>query len=43
MLRSKIEKLSGFSKYKIIRFLNKLIEENIIEKVGMRVDIRYGR
>lgn len=39
--RAEVEELSGFSKDKSIRLLNKLIKENIIEKVGRSVDTRY--
>ena len=43
MARTEIEGLSGFSKYKTIRILNKLIDKNIIEKVGKSVDTKYKR
>ncbi len=39
--RAEVEELSGFSKAKSIRLLNNLIDENLIEKVGMSVDTKY--
>lgn len=39
--RAEVEELSGFSKDKSIRLLNKLIDENLIEKVGRSVDTKY--
>lgn len=41
MTRADIEEKSNFSKSKTIRLLNKLIDDNIIEKVGRSVDTRY--
>lgn len=41
MSRSEVESKSGFSKYRILRILNKLIDENMIEKIGKSVNTKY--